>query len=298
MSPRPLGPSAFTLVELIVVITVIVLILAIAIPGMSRMHDEMRMSAAQQTMQGVTTRAYLLSLADRSMTAVRFFPGEWDTVDTAEKQAPGGRQHMAVYSYVGTTVNPDTLNVELHEYFQRAKDLGSVRMPEGVWAAPLEALSPLPATLGGTQYYLLGADFVLDGQVGQFDFNADRAASTESKKLLNADDFLLVFDPETGLRVGTPAAYHLRTYVPKYSNGNWGYDADTLNSAMPNDTTLWYQRYGFSGVVTYPREAFAGLPGGATAYGTVRQPLLKSTGRPYLVHRFSGGLLPGATPAK
>lgn len=298
-APRPLGPSgphAFTIIELIVVITVIVLILAIAVPGLSRMNDEMRMTSAKQSIQGVTTQAYLLSLADRAMTAVRFFPGAWDsdpnaaTVDT--------RQHMAVYSYVGTSVqeNPPgsgTFQVQLGEYFERAKDLGSVKLPEGVWSAPLEALSPSEAWLGPTQQYYgaLGSEFVLDGKIGQFEFNADHASSTETKNLLNADDFLLVCDPETGMRTGTPTLYHLRAFVP-----TWRYDADTLNTSNLSDMTGWYQRYSFSGVVTYPREPLLNLPGGTTAAGSLRQDVLRLSGRPYLVHRFSGGLLAGAVP--
>ena len=288
---------AFTLVELIVVVTVIILILAVAVPGLSAMNAEARLTSAQQTISGVTTRAFYLAMADRTMTAVRFFPGEWDVADK-ESQAPGGRQHLAIYSYVGKTsqeLPPGSGNffVSFGEYFERAKDLASVAMPDDVWAAPLEALSSQPAALlgpnGWSQYYRsIGQDFVLDGQRGMFAFNAERASgNSDSGSFLNADDFLIVCDPETGARRGMPTPFHLRAYVPK---DGWRIDADTSDT-NPADARHWYQRYAFSGVVIYRREPFVAL--GAAASGYDRQQYLQTAGRPYLVHRFSGGLTPG-----
>jgi type II secretory pathway pseudopilin PulG len=295
------GPTlhAFTLVELIIVITVIVLILAIAIPGLSAMGAEARLTAAQQTIQGMTTQAYSLALANRAMTAVRFFPGEWDTVDPAQQRVPGGRQHLAIYSYVATSEQenpPGSGNfvIAFGEYFERAKDLSSAALPEDVWVAPLEALSA-QGTIAHTDGTLdppfpLGQNFVLDGTAGQFRFNADRAIG-DGGDLLNADDFLIVNDPETGIRTSTPTPFRLRAYAP----APVAYDVD-----QDPTTSNWYQRYSFSGVVTYRREPFMSLPGGAAAAGVDRQNYLRDSGRPFMMHRFSGGLLPGmqrpATP--
>lgn len=296
---RGFGP-AFTLVELIVVVTVIILILAVAVPGLSAMNAEARLTSAQQTISGVTTRAFYQAMADRTMTAVRFFPGEWDVADK-ESQAPGGRQHLAIYSYVGKTsqeLPPGSGNfvISFGEYFERAKDLASVVMPDDVWAAPLEALSNQTAALLGPNgwspsYGSLGQSFVLDGQRGLFAFNAEEASgNSDSSNFLNADDFLIVCDPETGARRGMPTPFHLRAYVPRFANGTWGYDADTSDT-NPANARHWYQRYAFSGVVTYRREPFVAL--GASASGYDRQQYLQTAGRPYLIHRFSGGLTPG-----
>ncbi len=273
---------------MILVVTVIVLVLAIAVPGLSAMNAEARLTAAQQTVQGMTTQAYNLALANRSMTAVRFFPSEWDTADPTQRSS-AGRQHLAIYSYVGTMRDDGSLS--FGERFERANDLSSAVMPEDVWAAPLEALATYQVKLSDTNYDSLGADFVLNGTANLFKFNADSATSSEPGVFLNADDFLIVCDPQTGIRTAMPAPFRMRAYVPKYSDGSWGYDADT-SSTDPTDKTAWYQRYSFSGVVTYRREPFLSLPGGAAAAGADRQAYLRETGRPFLVHRFSGGLLP------
>lgn len=274
---------------MILVVTVIVLVLAIAVPGLSAMNAEARLTAAQQTVQGMTTQAYNLALANRSMTAVRFFPSEWDTADPTQRSS-AGRQHLAIYSYVGTMRDDGSLS--FGERFERANDLSSAVMPEDVWAAPLEALATYQVTLSGTNYagnwYTapynpFGANFVLAGETGRFRFDAARDAGGDGTDFLNADDFLIVCDPQTGVRTVTPTPFQLRAFA---SGPAYGYETDSDSSGN------LYRRYSFSGVVTYRREPFLSLPGGAAAAGTDRQAYLRETGRPFLVHRFSGGLLP------
>ncbi len=286
---RPVG-AGFTIVELVIVIAVIALILIIAVPGLSAMNADARLTGARQTINGVTTQAYYLALANRTMTAVRFFPGRWDT--TADRTALNtGRQHMAVYLYAGQTVRERQggFEVALGEYFVRAPGLESVALPEDVWAAPLESLQAaglLRHTDGRTTNYAqLGRDFVLSGTLNQFRYNADRnpgLGSTDGGDFLTADDFLIVCDPETGVRAGPPRPYRLRAYAPAC-----GYEVD----ADPNSANLPHQRYSAGGLVVYRREAFVAL--GSSADGQVRQDYLRTRGRPYLVHRFSGGLLSG-----
>jgi type II secretory pathway pseudopilin PulG len=255
------------MVELIIVVTVIIIVLAIAIPGLSAMSAEARLTAAQQMIQGVTTQAYYLGLANRSMTAVRFCPGPWD----ADPNAPVAdtRQRLAIYNYVGTSAQEGSggWSIAFGEYFERAKDLSSVAMPEDVWAAPLEALQ-VPAG----QFWLTGP-LCTTPSTFTFDPNVPGA------NFLNADDFLIVCDPETGVRTGTPTPFRLRAFAPTL-----GYEVDN-NAGVP------FQRYSFSGVVTYRREPFAAL--GASATGAARQALLQRDGRPFMVQRYSGGLQSG-----
>ena len=280
--------SGFTLIELIVVITVIVLILALAVPGLSEMSAQARLTSAKQAVNGVMTRAYYQALADMNMTAVRFFPGQWDAADESWKGSSSDRQHMAIYSYAGTSEREDgnDLYIEYDERFQRTPDVRSVRLPRDVWVAPLEALSRDAMTLGRTTYNPFGSRFVLDGEVDRFAFNADRGNSgSDGGRFLNADDFLIVCDPQTGIQAGVPRAFKLRAFVPEMG-GAWGYDAEGDGVARP------YQRYSFSGVVVYRREPFAAL--GVDASGEERQGWLRETGRPYMAHRFSGGLMAGA----
>ncbi len=267
-------------------ITVIVIILALAVPGLATLNAEMRQTAAHQTLHSVTTRAYHLAQASRTLTAVRLFPGEWDVSE--KPGAAGGRQHLAIYEYVGATSSEDATRVEFGEYFQKARELESVKMPEDTWAAPLEALSTDPMTIEYTPYASLGRDFVLPGDFGAFSVSADPRYATSD--FLKADDFLLVCDPETGIRTGIPTACHLRAYNPLR-----GLEMSTAAPGKPLDERYWYTRYSFSGVVTYRREPFAALqnlPGGNEEQ--LRQEYLRQNGRAYLTHRFSGGLMPGA----
>jgi prepilin-type N-terminal cleavage/methylation domain-containing protein len=286
--PRP----AFTLIELLVVISVIVLVLAIAMPGLSAMNRDMRLTAAQQSINGALTTAYYHALADRSLTAVRFFPGAWDAPDP-ESNAPSatGRQHMAIYSYVGSTVKEEpagsgNFKVAFGEYFERTRDTSSVALPEEIWVAPLEAISRQAVELNpNAQYDDFGPEFVLDGKLGEFRYNVDRGESSHGRDFLNADDFLIVCDPQTGVQTSVPRAYRMNAYSPSER-------IEVSEDPGGNGTAAWYfKRYSFSGVVTYRREALVAL--GATARGIDRYDLLQEDGRPFLVHRFSGALLPG-----
>ena len=283
--------SAFTIIELIVVITVIALILAIAVPGMSAINLESRFSRATQTINGALTRAYFAALADVNMTAVRFLPGEWDFNETAEAQRAVGGQNMLTYSYVGTSAaNPDNPdNVLFGEYFQRREGSSSIQLPDDIGIAPVEALDTGTRQVvvnqgngdGMVSRANLGRDFVLSGY--RRDFTLDAAIPSED--FLQADDFLIVFDPQTGVRSGVPTPMRVKAYVPS-SYGGWAGGRETDRNQAGD---VFYRRYSFSGIVLYRREPFVSLGDDPEA----RQNWLRANGRPYLVHRFSGGLVMG-----
>ena len=277
----------FTIVELLVVISMIVLLLAMAVPGMNAIQSDSRHSAAVQTVNGVLTRAYYYALADNTLTAVRFMPGEWDQPPTEEGQQTQDRQVAVTYSYVATSsADPDRLEqVKFSEYFERRKGTVSEVMPQDVWVAPVEALDDSPGgrKIGDTTYNPFGAQFALDGELGQFDLDAARTSS----RLQNADDFLIVFDPQQGLRrVIEPL--RIKAYIPP-QNGGFMNGAESDRS---NDGTLFYQRYNFTGITLYSREAFMSL-GREQGLGNDRQEWLIENSRPYLVHRTGGGLVTG-----
>lgn len=277
--------NGFTLVELIIVIAVVVLILAIAVPGLSAMNAEARLTGAAQTLSGGLTRAYYLAVGDLNMTAVRFVPGPWDANAADGTTGQSGRQHLAIYRYAGTTYdpqNPSAIRVVYDEHFTRREGVDSVRLPPDVWVAPAEALSQRWTTLAGVTYGNFGADFVLDGRIGQFAYNAARDGYSDGGDFLSADDFLIVIDPKAGVQAAVPRPYVLRAFSPLA-----GYEVSRdPQGGYP------FQRYGFGGVVVYRREPLAGL--GVDAAGADRQALLRQQGRPYMVHRFSGGLVAAA----
>ncbi len=295
-APR-LCRRAFTVVELLVVITVIVIVLALAIPGLNAMSAEARLSSAHTTINGMLTRAYYLSQAELTMTAVRLLPSEWDTAKDG-KAAAGGRQRLAAYRYVGATTrdNGGSFSVSFDEYFKKTEDIASAELPDGVWAAPLEALSHetvyRPNQPGNVLWNSLGQDLVLGGTPGKFVFDADRLTEygsiSEAESFFNADDFLLVFDPQNGLRAGPPQTYRLWAYVPGAPTSVGPFEADGKNPTVRGDTSgnPGYKRYSFSGVVTYSREGFL-----AETNASGRQEYLQNQGRAYLAHRYGGGLM-------
>ena len=256
------------------------------------------MTSAVQTVNGMMTRAYYLSVADTAMTAVRFLPAEWDVVDPA-KQVAAGAQRVAVYKYVGSTDRENSsggFDVKYEEYFQRAEDVGSAELPADIWVAPLEALAQQRLDLSQTQQYQnFGKDFVLNGWIqdrtrrNEHHFALDANRDDHANSLLNADDFLVVFDPQMGLRGGVPEAHQLRAFDPTS-------DTETADDNNPDPQRReLYRRYNFTGVVIYRRENFLAL--GSEASEEIRQNrqnLLSQTGRPYLAQRFGGGLLSGA----
>lgn len=279
--------AAFTIAELIVVITVIALLLAIAVPGLSKIGQDSRLSAARQAVNGALTNAYYSALADVNLAAIRFQPGEWDFDPAAEKGRPVGRQHLVVYSYVNTSsADPSDIGrVRFGEYFQRRQRSVSVELPADVWAAPVEALDTNQRRDVFTQrnYANFGRDFWLTGTRGNFALNA----ADPSADFLKADDFLVVFDPRTGLRGGPPTPLRLRAYDPVER-----VETDARGSGP---TAVPYQRYSATGIVLYQRQQFVaqeqGLAGQPLA--AARQDWLRDRGRPYLVHRFGGGLVLG-----
>jgi hypothetical protein len=136
-------------------------------------------------------------------------------------------------------------------------------------------------------YTNFGANFVLRGNVGEFHLEALDQSGTVNPDFYNADDFLVIFDPHTGLMGGgRPTAYGLRAYDPNTKTergGDWNSTNQTWNEE--------FNRFAFTGLVIYPREQFAALP--TDADGTDRQDLLRRIGRVYYVNRHSGVLAAG-----
>lgn len=289
MTPTRGRRAAFTIVELIVVISVIVMILAIAVPGLSAMNAEARLTTGAQSIGAMLTRAYYQAIADQNMTAVRLLPAAWDA-QQKEKDFEKGRQHAVVYRYAGVTTDPARMGqVYYDEYFVRQEELNSAVLPSDVWAAPLPALDTSSEALT-LQYFHKDGDLkndtarpvaqtVLRGTIGQFE------ASASVSDFLNADDFMIVIDPEAGVLGGVPQPVRLRGFVP---DGDDGYEACRIRNNGP-----LYQRYSFGGVVLYNRDDFAAL--GKDASVEERQTYLRDNGRPQFAQRFGGGLIAGVT---
>ncbi len=290
--------AGFTLVELILVVAVIILVLAIAIPSLGSMGAEARLTAARQVINGATTRAYFLAISNQNMSAVRFLPSRWAVRDEEGEEERDNRQHLELYTW-HTETFVDEGFVWRESFFRRAEDFQPQRMPADVWAAPLEALQQSGGVRGtdGVVYdsgMSLGTNFVLNGLLGNFVCDADRYTGQENASaFMNADDFLIVCDPKTGVQAGPPTPYQVRGYFPEGTYGDTGgtehYQAVHGGNGYP------YTRYSFSGVVTYHREPFAALGIGneSMGIGAQRQGFLRERGRAYLLHRYGGNLITG-----
>jgi prepilin-type N-terminal cleavage/methylation domain-containing protein len=287
----------FTLVELLVVVSIVVLILAMAVPGLSAMNAQMRMTSAERQIQSMLKRAYYQALADKTMTAVRFVPGNWIQNEEGDTGA-SRRQQMVLYRYVGSTERYDgsTFVTEFNEYFERVPGVDSLELPEGVWVAPYEALDEDgfvrlnfnnertfddPKTFNQN----FGRAFVLSGVIGEFAYDANIANGNDDQQrdgldLLDADDFFIVFDPQTGVVSNNPTPFRIKAYSP---SAEYEIDRDHTNDSV------FYQRFGFTGIVLYEREGFVGVGNDPTA----RQDYLKNNGKPFVVHRSGGGLIGG-----
>ncbi|TWT41806.1 hypothetical protein RAS1_29290 [Phycisphaerae bacterium RAS1] len=289
---------AFTLVEMIVVITIIALLLAIAIPGLGTMTSETRFNEAAQTISGVLNRAHFAALADANMVAVRFMPGHWDASDPSQPTKPGERQHLATYNYVGAVTGTGQGSDPFvnREYFERRKGADSIILPDDVWAAPLEALDTGRGLVDGLSFEFgnIGANFVLRATPTNRAFRLDPTRIRNGGPFPNSDDFLLVFDPQSGLRTSRPEMHLLKGFVPGKLSSNdpsCGVDDDVRNREVLGDGDEEFRRYSFSGVALYRRSALLQL--GASATGVNRQDYLRRAGKPYLVRRHGGGLVLG-----
>lgn len=287
--------AGFTLVELLVVISVIGIILLITLPGLSGMLRQVRNDAAAKTVSSYISKAYFRAVADSNTTAVRIFPGAWDFSELAEINTQSvGRQHLALYSFRGDyrdasgLIQPPNAGIYT-EYFARISEEDSLVLPAEVWAAPAETVSTDAATNANSPYR--------DALVGQRDFFA--FSNEANTNFLDADDFLLVFDPQDGLRGGFPSSnlmklFDARANRPTNDPSEW-LGRNPWNSANVER----FLRKNYTGLAFYNRNDFATLDRAPTApaAGDVRQQWLQQNATPLFVRRHGGGLVAGTSGA-
>lgn len=275
---------AFTIVELLTVIAIIILILAIGIPAFSNMSEQARFGSSIEAVQGALSRAYYNAVADNCQTAVRFVRGDWlaDERGATGGPRPGERMYLVQYRKVATTDRPnkssgaDKLQVSFSERLEPVPDSTPVQLAQDVWAAPIEALTTTSADLG-VDHPLRGRPGIFERLWTEQSANDIDGRSKADVDFLGADDFLIVFDPGTGVRRGKSDD------VPLI----WG--SEPLTGVNPKFETL--RRRAYTGIVFYPRENLLAL--GVDATVNVRQNFLRRYGRPYYVSRYGGDLVAG-----
>jgi prepilin-type N-terminal cleavage/methylation domain-containing protein len=310
--------SGFTLVELLVVIAIIGILVALGVPAFSTIQRNSQYARAEQLLSGLTQRAALLALSNRTPAAVRLCPAAWEQLDdSAGTQVSGpvatGRQVATLYQYKFSGLSPDPTvpnwdkTVAFEERFERVADAPAVLLPTGIWAAPAEAIMSDPYDSDNSDDDLFESPAVLDGTLGKFETDA-AGGTSGNEALLDADDFLIVFNPETGLAPSRwpdqsdSAAGHVlrrdawKLLALRYDETNpsrsfeTAYEANDFDAA-PN-LNQPFRRYNFTGAILYDREAFVELgPNGSdSAVREARLTFLKSNGRLLWARRTGGGL--------
>jgi type II secretory pathway pseudopilin PulG len=286
---------AFTIVEMIVVIGIIVLILVIGVPAFNSMTVQQRASKTRQLLNGTLLRTQVVSVSDQTLTAVRLFPADWHVTDQDLGEVTAGRQIMTTYSFRSTyAANPyDPTQVLFDERFERIEDGPTHVLPPDTWVAPSEALDTVHTVpyLGG---YV--GDWVLNGRIGYFTLDAD-SRTNSGEQLLDADDFLIVFDPETGVQSSRRRqAWRLKAFDPRPAGEQTGQlETDGVRRSGTGQLDVPFQRFNFTGAVIYRREPFTALGADANDNDMIRarRDVLRRFGQAYYVDRTGGNLVAG-----
>ena len=293
-------PFAFTVVELLVVIGIIILILAFGMPAFNAMAVQQRQNKALLLLSNTLVQTQVRSVSDQTFTAVRVLPAEWQfrSRNTLDENI-AGRQAISTYIYRQPTApdpdDPETIYFE--ERFEPIADGPTHLLPYDTWIAPQEALFTNTRIPDSDLGFALIGDKVLTGNIGEFVRNAN-ARENNSETLLDADDFLFVFDPRTGL-------YPSLTYKPWLmlgfdpTEGVIGEDGRPVgrewvgprSNDRPKDREK-FQRINFTGAVIYRREPFVAT--GKSAAPALRRDALERHGQTYFVDPHAGSLIAGS----
>lgn len=304
--------KAFTAIELMVVMGIIILIIAIGVPAFNRISLQSRQTNAVQLMNSLFTRAYAEAIAGKTMTAVRLMPAAWDQdASQGNGTAPDlmRLQKAATYRWVTSYSDPNNSgsgnvsNARYDEHFERLIGGPEAILPTDTWAAPVEVLAdpnndPIHRPPGATGNDTSLSTMTLNGRINtpvQPAFALDPNASGE--KFFDADDFLIIFDPQSGLVPNQiQQTWRMRAYDPDPNDGSWGgYGVETCGKWTGSGYNPVFQRFNYTGVVIYRREPLLTVGTTESASPDARRDAIRKFGQAYFVNR-SGGTLQAGSP--
>ncbi len=286
---RSAAASGFSLVEVLVVIAIIGLVLALALPSLNIMNRDARFTQAVSLVNGALARARLVALQEQQIVALRIAPDRW-TADVDALSASDGdlgssgseRQQLVLYRYVTPAYSWNGSAFELsttNQFFDVDPDFDPVTLPRGIWAAPLDAIAR-PDDISNQRSRL---ELMLLGDFGAFATSfADPDGSQSKNDIVAADDFLLAYHPRSGLR---PSAFHDNPdpNALRITGLRWPDSGDApvpaFKGAGNNDDNL-LARYNADALIFYDRAGFEALPNEIE----IRNQYLREEGRPYYIH--------------
>ncbi len=287
--PAPtLRRRGLTIVELIVVMTLIVIVLTLTVPGISSLVTDARRDETVQAINSALQRARNLAVQSRSYVAVRFVPGAWVLGEETDSTLDGRRQYLVLYQWQTASFDLEPkLTPVMIERFERVAGTPPIALPSQFWVAPLEAVQ-----IGQDDNL---SDSILTGDIGTFEYSAVE----NDNDFLYADDFLIVFGPEGRV---VPGPQVRNEQVADFTRGQtghlyriWAYDPqEDRETHRDPSRSDWlgaepYERANFSSVIVYPREGFVGL--GADARPDERRTYLAREAQPFAIHPRSAVLV-------
>src|SRR5262245_28166804 len=115
--------SAFTIIELIVVVAIIALVLGIGLPAFNAMSASAKLAKTRQLITGTLTRAAAIAASDHTYTAVRIMPTAWEVDDSPNSGTSIGNRNtqlLATYRYVTSSQDASDVSlVRFNERFER-----------------------------------------------------------------------------------------------------------------------------------------------------------------------------------
>lgn len=266
--------SAFTIIELIVVMAIIVALLLMAVPAFKTIHKRGQLGTSFLLIQSNLERARIESRSWHNTFAVRVSPLEW-----VQEPQPQSKNKQILSTYIWTcstnkktynatdysdnnpTINPVS-SINFAEHFELRKgnqQFTPYVLPLNIGVAPIEAET-------NSQ--------LLSGQIGFF------SSDPENPLLIKSEDFIFMFN--NGVLCGNP---YKREIAPGYNFIRDPYPIWSYNPTTQRES--YVKRYPTTGFIIYDREALM-TAGINNVNGSTRQFLLNKFGIKYIVNPQNG----------
>ena len=290
---RSARAGGFTLVELMVVVGLIVLLIAIAVPAIGPLTASNQQAQAVSTLAGLITTAQTAAQANITPVAVRVEPAfrtdrRGLMEDALGQPADGsgafdplraprllGHQQLQLLLFASRRVDQATDSVDMNPAFSRMPEASPVALPKGMWLAPDYALR---WDGQGGRRSMAEEDLRIDHNE-RADPSADWENPGAAFNLM--DTFYIVFD-QSGASTRFPA------------EKLWYYDESqrqAAGSGPPRPLLLWHPDDAARGVLVYDRQRFNAY---APTDAAGRWTFLATNARPVYVNRSLGSLIQGA----